>query len=843
MGIPPSAIVCRGGTAVQRQQIQHSFLGNGFHLPSIIAILCFLPQLLAFKVPLPLALADEQALKSRLQGTVWEPGRIQTFPGLLSAQQVVDEMQHIFQDFALEKETWNLTQVRLEACQLCKMQTYTAWCRQKGLDWEVLAPHPVTSRDRSFVYAGLSGQRYPSSSSRGLDHLVPPGLGKDAHIQATRDLPTPFHPRVWPEPDVAFVVDALLVWQVHLIQVAAEMRRTLASIALALQPLEQALDSHRCFSSKQVARTKRPGFIAAMSVLLRWPDRTQPCNLIRGYRIVGDMHTSGLFRDVAPKETASFDDWLGHSAEEAIQRIINSGPPRHFQDIYDITLQEQQREFCGPWYTKLEMDDQFGKGAWRPLERFLIQQPDGKQRCIDNARKTGHNQVTCLWETITTVAPDVVASMARMVADAFQLTTSPWETHPWLTVRIGTDDLPDAYRGLPVCQDQLCFSSVAVFIPKIGWRFTPLYGLAYGLESAVVNFNRFPQLGVAMARTTCLAFCAAYFDDELGVEFIHQSNVSQLGLRHCFKLMGAPPQDSKAFEASFDRHFLGTSVHTAEFALSGTIRFQPKLQTTSKIIGRLDQALALKHLDRDTAGKLRGDLNWMFSHCAGNIGKFAGPLLNTIQQEAPAILSKSQQDTLHTLQHIVLFSSPLDVRVIGRPPVTTRIYSDASFEDQELRLGWNQRPFGGTCVVPQECLDGWIPRRQQIFPGETLCGLAVPWFHFDRLRHQDLLWFIDNEGACSALIRGASRQPDVHLIAQFSSLLLHSLGSRSWYEWVDTESNCSDGLSRDGLRDAWTAAQNWDICEYPFPEALLPDTFLEVFKSHLGLVDSGCINR
>ena len=124
-----------------------------------------------------------------------------------------------------------------------------------------------------------------------------------------------------------------------------------------------------------------------MSVLLRWPDRTQPCDLIRGYRIVGDMHTSGLFRDVAPKETASFDDWLGHSAEEAIQRIINSGPPRHFQDIYDITVQEQQLEFCGPWYTKLEMDDHFGKGAWRPLERFLIQQPDGKQRCIDNARQ------------------------------------------------------------------------------------------------------------------------------------------------------------------------------------------------------------------------------------------------------------------------------------------------------------------------------------------------------------------------------------------------------------------------------------------------------------------------
>ena len=94
---------------------------------------------------------------------------------------------------------------------------------------------------------GCRGSGIHHHPSRGLDHLVTPGLGKEAHIQATSDLPTPFHPRVWPEPDVAIVVDALLVWQVHLIQVAAEMRRTLASIALALHLLNKALDSHRCF--------------------------------------------------------------------------------------------------------------------------------------------------------------------------------------------------------------------------------------------------------------------------------------------------------------------------------------------------------------------------------------------------------------------------------------------------------------------------------------------------------------------------------------------------------------------------------------------------------------------
>ena len=68
-----------------------------------------------------------------------------------------------------------------------------------------------------------------------------------------------------------------------------------------------------------------------------------------------------------------------------------------------------------------------------------------------------------------------------------------------------------------------------------------MYGLAYGLESAVVSFNRFPQLGVAIARRCCLAFAAAYFDDQLAVEFLSESNCSQLCLRLAFTAMGAPP--------------------------------------------------------------------------------------------------------------------------------------------------------------------------------------------------------------------------------------------------------------------------------------------------------------
>lgn len=52
--------------------------------------------------------------------------------------------------------------------------------------------------------------------------------------------------------------------------------------------------------------------------------------------------------------------------------------------------------------------------------------------------------------------------------------------------------------------------------------------------------------------------------------------------------------------------------------------------------------------------------------------------------------------------------------------------------------------------------DLWIERHQQIYPGETLCGLLVPWVHGDLPAGRDLLWFVDNEAVVSSLIKGSS---------------------------------------------------------------------------------------
>ena len=109
------------------------------------------------------------------------------------------------------------------------------------------------------------------------------------------------------------------------------------------------------------------------------------------------------------------------------------------------------------------------------------------------------------------------------------------------------------------------------------------------------------------------------------------------------------------------------------------------------------------------------------------------------------------------------------------------------------------------------------------------------------LRSRDVLWFIDNESAAAASIRGASREPDVELIVQVAHLLWLHLGCRVWLEWIDSHSNPADGLSRAGLEGSWTKRQNWALSEAEhFPWKGLPgrpDVYAEELRRHWGFAD------
>ena len=108
-------------------------------------------------------------------------------------------------------------------------------------------------------------------------------------------------------------------------------------------------------------------------------------------------------------------------------------------------------------------------------------------------------------------------------------------------------------------------------------------------------------------------------------------------------------------------------------------------------------------------------------------------------------------------------------------------------------------------------------RDQQITPLEAFLGPVVLWNEAAALAEQDILWFVDNQAAMASLIKGSSSQCDICTVAAATSLWSARLDSRIWFEYVESEANISDGLSRLGLSDPWTCSQGWAL----FP-ALIP---------------------
>ena len=86
-----------------------------------------------------------------------------------------------------------------------------------------------------------------------------------------------------------------------------------------------------------------------------------------------------------PDTPPDLQDWLGDAADEAMLELCCKPPPRFAEEILAITKEEQEKGYCSQFLTKAELDEQFGRGAWRAFSRFLLVQPDGKKRAIDDA--------------------------------------------------------------------------------------------------------------------------------------------------------------------------------------------------------------------------------------------------------------------------------------------------------------------------------------------------------------------------------------------------------------------------------------------------------------------------
>eukprot|EP00439_Symbiodinium_sp_Y106_P015209 s167_g2.t1 len=345
LGIPLSATAAVPDPEPRRTQVRNSLLGSGFHLPCIMCLMCMLLSLCEAKPTLS-RFCPKDVLAAKVQHPLWEPGFLERFSDLFGPAELVDSMRFQFQELQVRDQVWDAVHRNLELCNLSLPQAFFAFQRGRGKPWQVLAPLPLRARDRAQIFAGNTGQRYSSDSSKGLDHLLPPGLGKAGHMSQALELQSPFTAKPWPEDDITFLAETIRVWGVDLPLLAQKQRDTLKAIARAVQPLQSILAQQRCTSARKVASSKNAAFIALVSALLRWPDLGQAQAFILGFPIVGPVPTSTLAESLDDKEDS--ECWLQREGRSVVDDLMCKGPPRDSDIILQVTEDEIKKGFCSP---------------------------------------------------------------------------------------------------------------------------------------------------------------------------------------------------------------------------------------------------------------------------------------------------------------------------------------------------------------------------------------------------------------------------------------------------------------------------------------------------------------
>ncbi|CAK0807283.1 unnamed protein product, partial [Prorocentrum cordatum] len=525
---------------------------------------------------------------------------------------------------------------------------------------------------------------------------------------------------------------------------------------MALEPVRAAPANKRSAAAQAVARDRDAAGIAFLTALLRWPDRSQAMGYLHGFPVIGDIEASGVFRPLGPQPTKHLDEvFFGQAAVAAVADLRCGPPPRDAEEIWRLAQEEIHKDFTEPWRTAAEMDTMFGVGRWRPLHRFLVCQADGKLRLIDNGHRGRQNEFAAVAETIYTIGIDTVPSVAALLVKSVQAEARragrPELPFPeWFRLDMGTDDLPDAFRGCPVLPDHQRAVVVAIWSPtERDWKFGVMKGCPYGLGSVVVAFNRSPTLTTAFQRRVLGLLTGAYFDDVLLMDVSCSARRAKELRQWPFDCLRTPPKRTKAFPTQSHRPFLGAVLDLSTAHEDGFVVVMPKESSRRLVCADIDAAVAAASMSSAQASKTRGRSSWVESNSFGRIGRLGIAVLKGLQCKHHGPLTAAQTQALKFHQHVVAHAPPRHVQVLHHRREVVVIYTDAECEPA-------------------------------------------------RLRGRDVIWFVDNEAAAAAGIRGGSGETEVDIMMQAAHLLWMHLDCRVWIEWVDSASNPADGLSRDG---------------------------------------------
>lgn len=336
-----------------------------------------------------------------------------------------------------------------------------------------------------------------------------------------------------------------------------------------------------------------------------------------------------------------------------------------------------------------------------------------------------------------------------------------------------------------------------------------------------------------------------YVDDFIAIEPHNLAESSFQQFTRLSRLLGLRMKESKALAPNPSQKVLGVLMEVTQTE----VVLRPHPSRCARVIAIIDCALQQNRLTSDDAQRLAGKLVFLTSTLFGQLGRAA---LAPVYARAHGLSTCDKADQLNTalkaalvaLQTMLTEIQPKRIpRQMTQTPVI--IYTDAYFvlHGQQFSTGsdkipsqWNKAKccnyengwgyviyhagHARFCAgrVPAKVIRKFCTRKAYIYFLEILAQMVC----FLTLRpHRDLLVisFIDNQPGRYALMKGYCKDPHVCQLVSLTWRLISHLGWHLQLEWVCSELNISDKVSRHDFTEIQTIKAHHDAFDF---SALFP---------------------
>jgi hypothetical protein len=439
-------------------------------------------------------------------------------------------------------------------------------------------------------------------------------------------------------------------------------------------------------------------------------------------------------------------------------------------------------------------------------------------RAIDNAKSALSNAISHTHETITCITFEFAAVVSALVLEECIAAGIAM-----LEMAVGFEDLTAAYRFVATRQPQytvFCIWRFSDGKSAAGSAFYYIPGHNFGMVSSVLNFNRFPKLMVAMARSLLALPVDQYFDDYYLVDLRCAGMTGQTGMQQLHIILNRLLDAGKRQEMAGKRVGLGVNVDVSRVRAEWAVVVSTKWHRCLSILTTLREARATNHLPPAYASVIYGKLGFVFTAVYGRVGRAASqPLMQRVWYDDTTEFTPALEHMLAFYEALLPNLPALRIPIYdgGEPPII--VYTDASFHRE--RDGTPVSHMGYQILDPVAVDGKWdegepvvyvshcdralsademasfsIHNKTLIMQAEVAAATWVYYSNPDKFRGRRVIHFIDNTGALSAMIHGYARKLDCARMVNSFHLLLVALQMNIYFEWVPSEANTSDLPSR-----------------------------------------------